>query len=568
MPGGVAGSAAIIAAPHDDGKLSIMQPRSSTVHFKKLARWTLGFRAQMILLVGALVLMILSIQGFYLNQRYAQLMEYQIGQRALNVARTLAANPTLVQAFDEPDPSATIQYLAEAIRLSTGASFVVVGNRDSIRYAHPLPERIGQRMVGEDNDPALLKGEEYISVATGSLGPSIRGKVPVRDSNQAIIGVISVGFLASEVGERIEQDLHQNLVLMMGVAFVGLVGAFLIANRFKKVILGLEPHEIALQFKQKEAILQSIHEGIIAVDHSGRVTLANSGARKFLHPEDRSELVGRNVTEALPHSRLQEVLQTGEAQYDRDTWVGDQLVVVNRVPIVVEGQVEGAVATFRSRTEILDLSRSLAEVRQLADSLREQAHDFSNKLHTLAGLLQLGRVQEAIEMIGAESALEQARLTLLQSRVKDAALSGLLAGKIMRARQQGIEIDIDEGSMLEVTLSTTGRDALLTIVGNLLDNACEAPRALGQSAKVGLSFTDMGEDIVFEVEDNGSGVPLEWADTIFHKGISTKGSDRGIGLSIVRQLCVDLGGDVTLEPGSQDGACFVAVVKKHKVMKV
>jgi two-component system CitB family sensor kinase len=234
---------------------------------------------------------------------------------------------------------------------------------------------------------------------------------------------------------------------------------------------------------------------------------------------------------------------------------------------VVEGQVEGAVATFRSRTEILDLSRSLAEVRQLADSLREQAHDFSNKLHTLAGLLQLGRVQEAIEMIGAESALEQARLTLLQSRVKDPALSGLLAGKIMRARQQGIEIDIDEGSMLEVAFSSTGRDALLTIVGNLLDNACEAPRALGESAKVGLSFTDMGEDIVFEVEDNGSGVPLEWADAIFHKGISTKGSDRGIGLSIVRQLCVDLGGDVTLEPGSQGGACFVAVVKKHKVMK-
>lgn len=527
----------------------------------------LGFKAQMILLVGALVLIILGIQGFYLNQRYAQLIEYQIGQRALNVARTLAANPTLVDAFDKPEPSQVIQPIAEAVRLSTGASFVVVGNRDSIRFSHPLPERIGQRMVGEDNDLALLGGEEYISLATGSLGPSIRGKVPVRSADERIIGIISVGFLATEVNERIDRDMHHNLLLMLGVAVLGLLGATLIANRFKKAILGLEPQDIALQFQQKEAILQSIHEGIIAVDHSGRVTLANPGARRFLQPEDDTELVGRNVSEALPHSRLQEVLQTGKAQYDRETWVGDQLVVVNRVPIVVQGQVEGAVATFRSRTEILDLSRSLAEVRQLADSLREQAHDFSNKLHTLAGLLQLGRVQEAIDMIGSESQLEQARLTLLQSRVHDAVLSGLLAGKIMRARLKHIDIDIDEGSSLDLSLGVPGRDALLTIVGNLLDNACEATRSPGQTPQVWLSFTDVGDNIVLEVEDNGQGVPAHQAQRMFDKGVSSKGANRGLGLTIVRQLCRDFGGDITLEPGRSGGACFVAVLSKAQVMK-
>jgi two-component system, CitB family, sensor kinase len=345
----------------------------------------------------------------------------------------------------------------------------------------------------------------------------------------------------------------------------GLLGTILIANRFKKAILGLEPHEIALQLQQKEAILQSIHEGIIAVDHEGRVTLANSGARKFLHPEDHTELVGRNVTEALPHSRLQEVLLTGEAQYDRDTWVGDQLVVVNRVPIKVGNQTEGAVATFRSRTEILELSKSLAEVRQLADSLREQAHDFSNKLHTLAGLLQLGRLQEAIEMIGAESAVEQARLTLLQSRITDSTLCGLLAGKIIRAQQQGIDIDIDDGSLLEVALNTQGRDALLTIVGNLLDNACEVARPPHVLPKVGLSFTDLGEDIIFEVEDNGVGVLPQVGEKIFEKGASTKGQQRGIGLSIARQLCRDFGGDISLEASVLGGACFVAVVKKLRV---
>lgn len=528
-------------------------------------RFSLGFRAQMILLVGSLLVLMLGVQGLYLNQRYAALMENQIGKRALSVARTLAANGLLVEAFAMPDPALVIQPLADQVRKQTGASFIVVGNRDSIRYSHPLPDRLGGRMVGEDNDPALLEGAEYVSRATGSLGPSIRGKVPVRDADGAIIGVVSVGFLASEIGDRISADMRSHFLLMAGTAGLGLLGAFLIANRFKRAILGLEPHEIARRLQEKDAILQSMHEGLVAVNAQGRITLANAGARRFLSGNHGQDPAGQDILQALPRSRLHEVLRTGEAQYDKETWVGEQLVVVNRVPIVVDGRIEGAVATFRSRMEILDLSRSLAEVRQLADGLRAQAHEFSNKLHMLAGLLQLGKVPEAIALIGEESRLEQARLTLLQNRVHDAALCGLLAGKLMRAESQGVKIEVDEGSSLHSELSTAGREALLCIIGNLLENACEAPRPAGRSPLVVLSFTDVGESVVVEVDDNGCGVDEAQSEQVFERGASSKGAGRGIGLALVRQLCRDLGGDVTLEPGEQGGACFVAVVDKARV---
>ncbi len=545
---------------------ALSQPASRPGSVGGRTRINLGFRAQMILLVGSLLVLMLGIQGLYLNQRYAALMEDQIGQRALSVARTLAANDDLVDAFSQPDPSSLIQPLAEQVRQQVGASFIVVGNRDSIRYSHPLPDRLGLRMVGEDNDPALLEGAEYVSRATGSLGPSIRGKVPVRDADGEIIGVVSVGFLASEIGERIASDMRSNLLLMAGTAGLGLLGAIWIANRFKRAILGLEPHEIARRLQEKDAILQSMHEGLVAVNAEGHITLANAGARRFLLGDDRQDPAGQDFLQALPRSRLHEVLQTGEAQYDKETWVGEQLVVVNRVPIVVDGRIEGAVATFRSRMEILELSRSLAEVRQLADGLREQAHEFSNKLHTLAGLLQLGNVQEAIALIGEESRLEQARLTLLQSRVHDAALCGLLAGKLMRAAGQGVQIDVDEGSSLHSELSVAGREALLSIIGNLLENACEAPRPAGRSPLVVLSFTDVGDSVVIEVDDNGCGVDTDQSDLLFARGATTKGEGRGIGLTLVRQLCRDLGGDVTLEPGEQGGACFVAVVDKARVV--
>ncbi len=520
----------------------------------------------MVLFVGALVVLMLVIQGTYLNHRYATVLEEQIGLRALSVAKTVAEIPALVDAFDAADPSAIIQPIAEAVRIQTGATFVVVGNRDSIRYSHPLTERIGERMVGEDNAPALERGEAYVSRAVGSLGPSIRGKVPVRSSEGEIIGVVSVGFLADEIAERIADDLASNRLLMVLVALLGVLGATLIAGRFKRVILGLEPHEIARRLREKDAILQSIHEGIVAVNDRGDITLLNPAARRFLPDEVLADdPVGRPVQAVVPKSRLHEVLATGEAQFDSENWIGEQLVVVNRVPILLDGRVVGAVATFRSRMEIMELSRRLFEVRRSADALRAQAHEFSNKLHTIAGLLQLDRPREALELIAQETEFEQAQIARLQSRVVDPVLCGTLVGKMMRAKARGISVEVDRDSRLASPLNDSGREALVSIVGNLIENACEAPRATGVEPVVRLFFTDMGDDLVFEVDDNGLGVPDGMMEAVFESGISTKGEYRGIGLSLVRQQCQRHGGEVTVEPSELGGACFIAIVAKRSV---
>jgi two-component system CitB family sensor kinase/CitB family two-component system sensor histidine kinase CitS len=529
-------------------------------------RRRIGFRTQMILFVGSLVLLMLAIQGTYLNQRYAEVLENQIGQRALAVAKTVAEIPELVAAFDAVDPAAVIQPIAEAVRVQTGATFVVVGNRESIRYSHPLPDRLGQRMVGEDNQPALERGEAYVSRATGSLGPSIRGKVPVFDVEGAIVGVVSVGFLADEIEQRVAEALVPNRVLMLLVALLGLGGAVWIAGRFKRVILGLEPHEIARRLEEKDAILDSIHEGIVAVNADGDITLLNHAARRFL-PEVvlSADPLGRPIREVLPKSRLSEVLESGEAQFDSETWIGDQLVVVNRVPIVIDGRIEGAVATFRSRMEIIELSRRLFEVRRFADELRAQAHEFSNKLHTIAGLLQLDRSREALELIGQETQVQQRQIAVLQARVADPVLCGMLVGKIIRAGARGIDVDVERDSTMKLHLSEHGREAMLSIVGNLIENACEAPRPDGVAPRVRLFFTDMGEDLVFEIDDNGQGVPEALVEAVFESGVSTKGPHRGIGLSLVRELCQRNGGDVALEQSELGGACFIAIVGKRQV---
>jgi len=524
-----------------------------------------SFRLQVMLLVGVLVAVMLLAQGTHLNLRLAETVSYQMGQRALAVAKTVAAMPEIVDAFSTPNPSLIIQPIAERVRQETGARYVVVGNAQTVRYSHPVPERIGQQMVGGDNEQALIDGESYVSEATGTLGTAMRGKTPVRDAQGTIIGVVSVGFMLERVDMDVARYTSLGWALIALMILLGFAGAYWLSRHLKKVILGLEPYEIARLAMEKEAILQSIHEGILAVNREGQITLVNQQARRFLGLPEEQVLLGQPVHDVVPNSRLLEVLKRGEQEFDQEMWLGDHPVVANRVPIIHEGELEGAVATFRSRREIVDLSQALTQASRDVDMLRAQAHEFSNKLYTISGLLQLERIEEALAIIHHETKRAQAQMSFLMHRVADAVLSGTLLGKLTRARELGVALDIDEQSSLSCPLTVTGQEVMMGVIGNLLDNACHAalhgPNA--NSPQVRLFFTDLGEQLLIEVEDNGPGVPDGFAETIFQKGFSTKtGKHGGIGLALVARLCRQHDGEVTLEESELGGACFIVVLSR------
>ncbi len=315
---------------------------------------------------------------------------------------------------------------------------------------------------------------------------------------------------------------------------------------------------------EKEAILQSIHEGILAVNREGHITLVNQQARRFLNLDDEHVLLGQPIREVVPNSRLLEVLRRGEQEFDQEMWLGDHPVVVNRVPILHEGEIEGAVATFRSRREIVDLSHALTQASRDVDMLRAQAHEFSNKLYTISGLLQLERIEEALALIHQETERAQAQMSFLMRNVADAVLSGTLLGKLTRARELGVALEVDEQSSLSCPLTPTGQEVMMSVVGNLLDNACHAAlNGPSKAPKVRLFFTDLGEQLLIEVEDNGPGVPAQLAESIFQEGFSTKtGKHQGIGLALVARLCRQHGGAVTLEESELGGACFIAVLDR------
>ncbi|GIP40226.1 sensor histidine kinase [Paenibacillus sp. J31TS4] len=525
----------------------------------------LKLQTKLILLIGSLLLLVIIVLALSFQRMWVNSLKEHIGATALNIAKTVARMPEIQEAFDDPDPARLINPIIEPIREETGAEFIVVGNREGIRYSHPDPLRIGKTMVGGDNGP-VFEGRSITSVAAGSLGLSLRGKTPIFDDNNQVIGVVSVGFLLEDINEKAEDYRDTVLLISLVTLAGGAAGAILIARGVKKSILGLEPEEIGHLYQEKKAVLESIREGILAVNRAGTITLANQTALQLLGVPEHENVTGRYMLDVLPTSRLMEVVESGRAEFDQEMVLAGEAVVVNRVPVLDdENRVIGAVASFRARSELYRLNEELAQVKLYAGGLRAQTHEYSNKLYTISGLIQLGLYQEALEVITHETDVHQNFIRFIMEEIPSRLIGGLLVGKFNRANELRVELVVDPDSTFRDIPAAINRFHLVTILGNLIDNAMDAvlEQEEGQR-RVTVLLTDLGEDLIMEVEDTGKGIPDEVAERIFETGFSTKnGESRGVGLALVRQAVDQLGGYITFARGEQGGTVFTAVVPKQ-----
>lgn len=513
----------------------------------------------MFLLLGALV----SITWLMVSMLVSSILEEYIGRNALNVSKTVSLTTVVHEGLKNKN-STQIQLYAESVRKATGARFVVVGDHEGRRYSHPVPERIGKLMVGGDNPRALERGEAYVSKAVGTLGPSMRGKVPIFANSGKVIGVVSVGYLQETVESVTEGYLQRVLLWVFGLFLFGGIGTWLIARNVKQSIFGLEPVEIARLFRERNAILDSIREGVVAINDKGQVTMLDHEAAKILKIPPESG-IGTSIESILPQTRMLEVLKSGEEQFDQEMIIGDIEVIVNRVPIWQNDRVAGVVSSFRRKDEIDRMAQELTQIQEYSEVLRTQTHEYSNKLHTLAGLIQLGSHQEALDLIGRETSGYQELLGTLAETVPEPLLSAIILGKYNRAQELRINFQLDPESRMIDIPKKINREKIVTILGNLLENALEAAQENTSGKRmVQLSMTDFGNDLIFEVEDSGSGIEDESVDLSLQHGFTTKsGTGRGIGLSLVHENLKYLGGHLTVVHSSLGGMRFTIYIPKH-----
>ncbi|PSL36223.1 two-component system CitB family sensor kinase [Planomicrobium soli] len=513
-----------------------------------------------IFLYGALfisAIMVLAGLSFYMTISGA--IEKQVGTRALDIAETTAARQDIRKAFELPNPSAALQPLAEKIRIQTGAEYVVIGNKDGIRYAHPREEQIGKKMVGDDNQRALVNGEVYVSEATGTLGPALRGKAPIYDSAGNIIGIISVGFLKTSMTSTFLDYADSIIGIVIIAIAIGTIGSMVLARNIKKTLFGLEPAEIASLYTERNALIESVREGIIMVNKQGEITMANASAYEALSfPEDK-QLVGRSIEDIVPNTQLPQVLETGESQLDRPMTIRGKKTIVNRIPIRYEDRIIGAVSSFRLQSDIEGLRNELSQVRQYADALRAQTHEHNNLLYTISGLIQLQSLEEAMELIHDETEEQQSLVHFITKRVHDPLIGGIIIGLFNRARELKVKFLLDGESLLEQLPPHFEKSLFISILGNLVTNAFEAVEHLPEDQRmVRLLLSNNGYELLIEVEDSGEGLDPAIFAHLFKERVSTKeGGDRGYGLIKVDENVRELNGSIAMESGDLGGALFI-----------
>lgn len=502
------------------------------------------------------LVVLVGVAAVSLAQSSARFRETE-GNRALAVAERLAVTSGVRAAAAEGGRPAYItqaQSVVESGRTFSGSTYVVVAlpNRQIIASTDPLP--VTDRPLLQETEAFLGRswvGRDEVTGAALAMAPILNGDTGATE------GVVAVGRQYPSVLANLAAAMP-NLLTYLGIAsLLGVIGSLLLARTVKRQTLGLEPREITGLVEQREALLHGIKEGVLAVDLNRRITMVNDEAAHLLGVPVASS--GAALASVDDTGRLVEIFDGTDIATDRILPLHGRVLTLNRMPVRSHGRHIGWVATFRDRTELLELQRELDLTRNTTDTLRAQAHEFSNRMHIVSGLIELGEYDDVRRYIQRVAA-DQTELTAgITARVADPAVAALLIAKSSQAAERGVSFVVDQGTWLPRLEERLATD-VSTVLGNLVDNALDAATG-ARDPLVAVEVLETAGAVRIEVRDSGPGVDSAMQNRVFTHGFSTKdgaGDDRGIGLALVRVICRKRGGDVSVH--NENGAVFVATL--------
>lgn len=519
-----------------------------------------------LVLFSCLLLALLGVMLFHFMDRQIQ---HDLGQRARVQASEIALIPGLAEMVATRDMAA-IARLIQPLRKQSDASYIVIGDaREQHLYHSESPERINLPMIGGDN-AEVLQGKTIISMRKGGIGVSLRSKAPIFNAKNQVIGIVSVGYLTSYIANINANRLWQAGLYGLLLLILLFIFSWIFTRNVKKQMFWLEPKDIALLVLQQKALLEAMYEGVFAVNAQRQLILINRAARELLDiHQPENELLGKPLEEILqtpPTFFNQHGVTENNSHHDQITVLNQRQVIVNRVPIELEpGAESGWVFSFRDKNDMNTLSSQLSQVKRYADNLRIMRHEQLNWTAILAGLLQMQRYDDAMRYIQAQSEGAQNVLDFVSSHFTSPALCGLLLGKYVSAREKGIELKFDPACQLTRIPATMSETELMSVIGNLLDNAVDATlKAPTHSAPVELYISDRTQELVIEVADQGCGVNDELKPHLFEQGVTTKpssihemaGSEHGIGLYLVASYVHQAHGSIEITDNTPQGTIF------------
>jgi two-component system CitB family sensor kinase len=519
----------------------------------------------LLLHLATVALVVVLCTGVYLLLAVQQLRA-EAQSTALGIARTLAEDPQvraevarISSADDTPDAAALwngdLQRIAMGVSSRTDALFVVITDEDGIRLAHPTRSRIGE--VVSTPFEEVLAGNEVVDWQTGTLGESARAKVPVLDSDGVPVGEVSVGFERTGVFDDLPPLLAVIGLTAAGALALAVLTFLLLRRRWERLTLGVQPEELVALVQNQTAVLNGVDDGVLAVDTAGIVRVSNEAALLMLGLDSP---VGRPLSDlGLPSV----VLETATGARARSTAVVDERVLyLDSRPVIRDGRALGDVLIIRDRTDLIGLTERLETVRTMTAALRVQRHEFANRMHVAAGLIDAERIPDARAFLA--DLVERGSVAFPVSGldlVHDPFLSSFLGAKGVESGERGVSLRIADDTQLIGSVAEP--EDVAAVLGNLVDNAVTASVAGDRIPRwVEVAVFGDGDALVVTVADSGPG--LGDVDPMSPRPPGDDASDpvhgHGIGIPLAREIARRSGGDLwIIDPGGgEHGAVFAA----------
>lgn len=528
-------------------------------------------RVQLILIIVTTILM--SVGGAVVNVNASDKAFDQ------NLEET-AALITRIYGFMKDAPRRDLCICMDSIADDLADVDVIsIVDTNNMRIYHTNHNLIGTEYDGTHPDFSTHKKGFYTESDIGPSGPQRRTYSAIYDDKGNYIGFI----MAIMLKTSIRSFTYKIVLLFLSVTVAAIIIEIAICRAFsrklKRRLLGYEPDAFTSMFRIRENILESTYDGIIAADSQLNIQFANKAAKKLLGCDEEScdekvSIIQQNV---FADRFLSDVIKTGNAAFgvQHETENGTALMV-DCVPVKEDGIISGAVAILHDRTEYTKLMEELSGTKYLVDSMRANNHDFTNKLHVILGLIQIGEYDKAVSYIENISIIQRETLSTVMHAVDNASFAALLIGKIARASECNVKFILKEGIRFKSAEVSVPSAALVTIAGNLIDNALDAmnmnlnndrPRELefGVFTKPGPDVDAGNGELLITVRDTGCGIPDDIKDRVFEKGFSTKGTGRGVGMYHTKQLVESLGGTISFVSEQDIGTSFMVQLKGNYV---
>ena len=526
--------------------------------------------ATQIILVVSLTI-ILAIIGIVTNIKFEK---DKTDRNLQNISETIATSPSFmendIQNGTAQDQVNLMRYLDSLKKSLYDVDVISIVNKNNQRFYHTNHSLIGTQYDGEQPDFSPVEKNFYIVNTNGPSGAQRRAYSALYSETGEYLGFIMVIILTEHVNENITQIITTYAILAVVAIVIELFITSRISKSIKNSLLGYEPDTISAMYLVRDNILESLKEGVIAVDKNGTILFTNNSAVKMLDKSSTAtEFIGKNIEQIKNGNVIKTVLNGSEKEFGIQGQRMDGTdVIIDRIPIKHEEDTIDTICILHDRAEYTKLMEDLAGTRYLVDSMRANNHDFTNKLHVILGLIQMEMYDQATSYIENITMVQRASISKIMNCISEPALAALLIGKTARAAELNVKFTLRDGSHFSNTDMHIPTEVLITVIGNLIENAFESMNAKEPNPSnpneliIGLFSKE--DSILITVDDTGLGISEENKQRIFENGFSTKGENRGTGLYQVKTMVENLGGLITVDSQENVGTSFFVYFSKEK----